>query len=53
MPRASALLLASVGMATTRIAREIGVGPGIVAAWWARFAKERLDKFGKVRPGWE
>ena len=49
--RAKGLLLAGQGVATTRIAQEIGVGPGTVTSWRVRFAEEGLAKFGKVRPG--
>ena len=49
--RARALLRAADGMATTRVAQEIGVGPATVTSWRVRFAQEGLSKFGRVRPG--
>jgi hypothetical protein len=41
---------AGQGLATTRIAEEVGVGPATVTSLRARFAEEGLAKFGRVRP---
>jgi transposase len=49
--RASVLLLAGEGMATTRIAGQAGVSPATVDAWRRRFASEGLKAFSGVRPG--
>jgi len=49
--RASVLLLAGEGMATTRIAAQVGVSPATVDAWRGRFASEGLKAFSGVRPG--
>ena len=49
--RAKALLLASDGVANTRIAAQVGVKPATVRAWRDRFAEEGLAKLGKVRAG--
>ena len=49
--RAKALLLASDGVANTRIADEVGVTAVTVRAWRNRFAEEGLAKLGEVRKG--
>jgi transposase len=49
--RATALLMASDGFATTRIASEIGVSPATVTRWRERFEEEGLKASVKVRPG--
>src|SRR5450759_3985234 len=49
--RARALLMASDGFATTRIAAEIGVSPATVARWRERFEQEGLKASVRVRPG--
>src|ERR1700678_483417 len=49
--RAKALLMASDGFATTRIAKEIGVSPATVTRWRERFEAEGLKASVKVRPG--
>jgi transposase len=49
--RARALLLASDGVANTRIAGEVGVSVVTVRAWRERFAAEGLAKFAQVREG--
>jgi transposase len=49
--RASVLLLAGEGMATTRIAAQAGVSPATVDAWRERFAREGLKAFAGVRAG--
>jgi transposase len=49
--RASVLLLASDGVATTRIAGQVGVSPATVEAWRERFAQEGLRALSGVRPG--
>ncbi|MDQ2943813.1 MAG: IS630 family transposase [Candidatus Dormibacteraeota bacterium] len=49
--RARALLLAADGVATTRIAEQVGVSPTSVAAWRERFATEGLARLGSVRRG--
>jgi len=49
--RASVLLMAGQGVATTRIAAQAGLSPATVAAWRERFAKEGLRAFAGVRPG--
>ena len=49
--RATALLMASDGFATTRIASEIGVSPATVTRWRERFEQEGLKASVKVRPG--
>jgi transposase len=49
--RAKALLLAADGVATTRIADEVGVTAVTVRAWRNRFAEEGLAKLGEVRQG--
>lgn len=49
--RAQVLLMASEGLANEWIARVVGVNPGTVRAWRARFAQDGLVKFGAVRAG--
>ena len=49
--RARALLLASDGVANTRIGAEVGVSPTTVSNWRGRFAVEGLGLFGPIRPG--
>jgi len=49
--RASVLLMAGQGVATTQIAAQAGLSPATVAAWRERFAKEGLKAFAGVRPG--
>jgi len=49
--RAKALLMASDGFATTRIAKEIGVSPATVTRWREGFEQEGLRASVKVRPG--
>ena len=49
--RAKALLMASDGFATTRIAKEIGVSPATVTRWRECFEQEGLKASVKVRPG--
>ncbi|MGH9291841.1 MAG: IS630 family transposase [Acidimicrobiales bacterium] len=49
--RARALLLASEGVANTRIADEVGVSAVTLRAWRERFGEEGLAKFGQVRDG--
>ena len=49
--RAKALVLAADGMATYRVAAEVGVSPASVAKWRTRFAEEGLRDLGKVRKG--
>src|SRR5436309_7596376 len=49
--RAKALLMASDGFATTRIAKEIGVSPATVTRWRECFEEEGLKASVKVRPG--
>ena len=49
--RARVLLMASDGFANEWIARVVGVNPGTVRAWRARFAADRLKKLGAVAPG--
>jgi transposase len=49
--RATALLLAAEGMASTRIAEQAGVSAATVAAWRSRFESEGLARMGRVRPG--
>jgi Homeodomain-like domain len=49
--RASVLLLAGDGVASTRIAAQIGVSPATVDAWRKRFLAEGLRAFAGVRPG--
>jgi transposase len=49
--RAKALLMASDGFATTRVAKEIGVSPATVTRWRENFEAEGLKASVKVRPG--
>jgi transposase len=49
--RARALLMASDGFATTRIANEIGVSPATVTRWRESFDEEGLKASVKVRSG--
>jgi transposase len=49
--RAKALLLASDGFASTRIAPEIGVSPATVTRWREGFEQDGLTGSLKVRPG--
>jgi transposase len=49
--RAKALLMASDGFATTRIAKEIGVSPATVTRWRESFEQEGLKASVKVRSG--
>src|SRR5450759_2522525 len=49
--RARALLLASDGVANTRIGAEVGVSPTSVSNWRERFISEGLGLFGPVREG--
>src|ERR1700730_7353149 len=49
--RASVLLMAGAGMATTRIAARAGVSRATVDAWRERFEQEGLKAFAGVRPG--
>jgi len=49
--RAKALLMAADGVATTRVAADLGVSPATVSAWRSRFAAEGLAKLGQVRKG--
>jgi transposase len=49
--RASVLLMAAGGLATTRIAAQAGLSPATVEAWRERFELEGLKAFAGVRPG--
>lgn len=49
--RAWALLLAAEGVASTAIAKRLGVSPATVTAWRERFAAEGLSKLCEVRGG--
>jgi transposase len=49
--RAQALLMASDGFATTRIAKDLGVSPATVTRWRERFDRDGLKASVKVRPG--
>ena len=49
--RAQVLLRAADGMASYRIAAEVGVSPATVSAWRDQFLLEGLAKFGQVRKG--
>ena len=49
--RAKALLMASDGFATTRVAKEIGVSPATVTRWREGFEEDGLKASLKVRPG--
>ncbi len=49
--RAKALLMASDGFATTRVASEIGVSPATVTRWRESFERDGLKGSVKVGPG--
>ena len=49
--RAKALLMASDGFATTRVAKEIGVSPATVTRWRECFERDGLTGSVRVRPG--
>jgi transposase len=49
--RAKALLMASDGVATTRVAKEIGVSPATVTRWRECFERDGLKASVKVGPG--
>jgi transposase len=49
--RAKALLMASDGLATTRVAKEIGVSPATITRWREGFERDGLKGSVKVRPG--
>jgi transposase len=49
--RAKALLAAADGEANTAIAARLGVSPGTVTAWRARFEADRLSGFGLIAKG--
>jgi transposase len=49
--RAKALLMASDGFASTRIAKGVGVSPATVTRWRECFEREGLKGSVKVRPG--
>jgi transposase len=49
--RAKALLMASDGLATTRVAQELGVSPATVTRWRESFARDGLNGSVKVAPG--
>jgi transposase len=49
--RARVLLMAADGFANEWIAGVVGVNPGTVRAWRARFAEDGLKKLGSVKPG--
>jgi transposase len=49
--RAKALLMASDGFATTRVAKEVGVSPATVTRWREGFERDGLGGSVKVRPG--
>src|SRR5450755_3305820 len=49
--RARALLMASDGFATTRVAKELGVSPATVTRWRECFERDGLTGSVKVRPG--
>jgi transposase len=49
--RATALLMASDGFATTRIAKELGVSPATVTRWREGFDRDGLKASVRVRPG--
>jgi transposase len=49
--RAKALLMASDGFATTRVANELGVSPATVTRWRECFERDGLTGSVKVRPG--
>src|SRR5437588_804164 len=49
--RAKALLMASHGFATTRVAQELGVSPATVTRWREGFERDGLKASVKVAPG--
>lgn len=49
--RAKALLMAREGLATTRVAYEIGVSPATVTRWRGCFERDGLTASVKVQPG--
>src|ERR1700678_1271547 len=49
--RPKALLMASDGLATTRVAKEIGVYPATITRWREGFERDGLKGSVKVRPG--
>ena len=49
--RAKALLMASDGFATTRVAKELAVSPATVTRWREGFEQDGLTGSVKVRPG--
>ena len=49
--RAKALLMASDGFATTRVAKELAVSPATVTRWRECFERDGLTGSVKVRPG--
>jgi transposase len=49
--RAKALLMASDGFATTRVAQEVGVSPATVTRWRECFERDGLNGSVKVGPG--
>ena len=49
--RAKALLMASDGFATTRVAQELGVSPATVTRWREGFERDGLKASVKVAPG--
>jgi transposase len=49
--RAKALVMASDGLATTRIAKQLGVSPATVTRWREGFDRDGLKASVKVRPG--
>lgn len=49
--RAKALLMAGEGLATTRVAHEIGVSPATVTRWRGCFERDGLTASVKVQPG--
>jgi transposase len=49
--RAKALLMASDGLATTRVAKEIGVSAATITRWREGFERDGLKGSVKVRPG--
>jgi len=49
--RAKALLMAGEGLATTRVAYEIGVSPATVTRWRGCFERDGLTASVKVQPG--
>jgi len=49
--RAKALLMASDGFASTRVAKELGVSPATVTRWRECFARDGLKASVKIGPG--